>query len=234
MSRYKPGAKKTGLLIMLISFLVLIFAAVFGITSEKPWMIVAGFVLFLILLIWGAVRWSKDLRAWRWAHSAQNASTSDDIRAGMARARAYQARQSQPSPQSSAAPQTPGRIYSFRVAGIHYRESALHAVAVPNPDFYNDAAPDGWRVYKYKKELPPVYLMPEPENKYDPNAIGVYIRKRIIGYVPKDETAAVRRILDAGSYSAQAQLTGGPWVSWNDGEMESGEHGFVVQVTIRY
>lgn len=89
MSRSKPGTKKTGLLIMLISFLFLVFGIVFGMTAEKPMMIVAGFVLFLILLIWGAVRWSKDLRAWRWANSAQNASMSDDIRAGMARARAY-------------------------------------------------------------------------------------------------------------------------------------------------
>lgn len=163
-------------------------------------------------------------------------STSDDIRAGMARAKAYQAQQAQGTQKKPAAPQSVRRTYQFRVAGIIYRKDALFSVATLNPDYYamEDDGPDGWRIYKYTKELPPVALVPEPENKYDPNAIGVYMKGHFIGYVPRDETAKIREIRAQGSYSATAQLTGGPWLSWRDGEKITGEHGMDVIVTVSY
>lgn len=42
----------------------------------------------------------------------------------------------------------------------------------------------------------PVTLFPDPDNKYDPDAIGVFIKESLIGYIPKEQKASVYEIWD--------------------------------------
>ena len=102
--RTKRGVSKTGLAFVLIAFLVLIFGVAVAIVSEKTWPIIVGFVLFLVLLIWGAVRWNKDFRAWRWAHDGKNTEIAENISAGMQRAKTEQRK---PEAAPRPAPNTP-------------------------------------------------------------------------------------------------------------------------------
>lgn len=242
--------KKTGALwIALIGAGTFVAFTILSFAINDPGPFVAGVLLVVILLpismivfLAGRIRSRREAkygaRKPRAAYvpPRSRVSTSDDIRAGMARAKAYQSQQLQVTQKKSAAPQSVRRTYQFCVAGIIYRKNALLSVATLNPDYYameNDG-PDGWRIYKYTKDLPPVALVPEPENEYDPNAIGVYLKGHFIGYVPKNETAKIREIRAQGSYSATAQLTGGPWLSWRDGEKITGEHGMDVTVSVYY
>jgi hypothetical protein len=41
----------------------------------------------------------------------------------------------------------------------------------------------------------PLALRPQPDNRYDPNAIEILVDAERIGYVPKTKTAAVRALL---------------------------------------
>lgn len=57
-----------------------------------------------------------------------------------------------------------------------------------------------------------VELVPEPDNKHDPNAIKVIMNGQHIGYVPKEKTADVKKILpDAYEIDAHVVLDGDFW-----------------------
>jgi hypothetical protein len=42
----------------------------------------------------------------------------------------------------------------------------------------------------------PVTLVREPENGYDPNAIQVWIDGKMVGYIPKNQNAALATLMD--------------------------------------
>lgn len=63
--------------------------------------------------------------------------------------------------------------FSFKVAGLSYYD---HDDINPKGDLTAD-------------------LIPEPDNKYDPNAIRVYVKGKHIGYVPQKKTVKVKSIL---------------------------------------
>ena len=42
----------------------------------------------------------------------------------------------------------------------------------------------------------PVTLHPDPDNQYDPDAIGVFIQDNLIGYIPKEQKDSVYKIWD--------------------------------------
>jgi hypothetical protein len=43
-----------------------------------------------------------------------------------------------------------------------------------------------------------LFLKAEPENRFDPNAVGIYHHETKIGYVPKIENTPIRKFLDLG------------------------------------
>lgn len=60
----------------------------------------------------------------------------------------------------------------------------------------------------------PIKIVPEPENKYDPNALAVYVsiggEVLQIGYVPKERAAEIAPLLDGESVVGEVnQKTGG-------------------------
>lgn len=107
------------------------------------------------------------------------------------------------------------KMYSFYVAGVTFRSKEIRDLAIEN-DEYEMSKRDMIEcdmvdepVYKYDKDFGPVTLEPEPDNEYDENAIKVMQDGVLIGYVPKEKTGRVKRII-GGPYEAEAQLFGGP------------------------
>lgn len=65
-------------------------------------------------------------------------------------------------------------------------------------------------VYKWIPKQLPAELIPEPENKYDPNAIRVVIGGITIGYVPKESCIKVLDIINSGRLDNVAyEIAGG-------------------------
>jgi hypothetical protein len=56
----------------------------------------------------------------------------------------------------------------------------------------------------------PVVLVREPDNKFDPNAVMVWIDGKHVGYIPSKDAAALAPFIDQ---------TGGDWVEPYDGKM---------------
>jgi hypothetical protein len=67
---------------------------------------------------------------------------------------------------------------SFHIAGFTYYEGVL--------------------VFDKLKIGTELRLKPEPENRYDANAVAIYFKKRKIGFVPRTCNKPIAAILDAG------------------------------------
>ena len=68
----------------------------------------------------------------------------------------------------------------------------------------------GFPVYKWIPKNLPAQLIPEPDNKYDPNAIRVDVGDITIGYMPKESCAEVLGYLNAGRIENLAyEIAGG-------------------------
>ena len=76
------------------------------------------------------------------------------------------------------------------------------------------------RCYQYDIEYAPAQLVDELQNEYDPNAIAVLVYGDKIGYVAKQDQAAVRS-LDIDH--AEAEIYGGKYKEPDGGEVITGE-----------
>ena len=87
--------------------------------------------------------------------------------------------------------------YDVRVAGVSFVEGYPHNLLESYPDF-PDAA---------------VVLVPDPFNKYDPNAIGVWVRPDSgdesyrIGYIPRDVAEMMTEAMEMGAVFRVSQAT---------------------------
>jgi hypothetical protein len=99
---------------------------------------------------------------------------------------------------------------TFKVAGIsHYKDDIIKNFA--------SEIDDGEFDYKTSS----VELIPEPENKYDPNAIKVLVNGIKIGYVPKELTSFARDIIDSPNFlGAEVTIFGEKYQGYNDDETD--------------
>lgn len=79
----------------------------------------------------------------------------------------------------------------------------------------------------------PVKVVPEPENRYDPNALAIHVsvggEVRHIGYVPRDLAATFAPLLEGEAVMGRvAEITGG-FEKW-DGSRAS--YGVIVQFEV--
>lgn len=136
-------------------------------------------------------------------------------------------------------------IYSFNVAGVSYRQKDICDLCWENDEWSMskreliDMCMVDERIYQYGSDFGRVSLVPDPENEYDENAIKVMRRDILFGYVPKDETASVRRFISE-EYTAIASAYGGPYKiiteDKDDGSysIEKVQQTVGLHVTIRY
>lgn len=87
------------------------------------------------------------------------------------------------------------------------------------------------KVYQFKFKEMRAELVPEPTNKYDPNAIMIVVDGLVISYVPRAMTETVRRRMTR-PYRVTVKPRGGPWKRNVDGLVEIGMAEFKVNVVI--
>ena len=73
----------------------------------------------------------------------------------------------------------------------------------------------GSRLKQHIKIGDTVSLKPEPDNKYDPNAVAIYWKGYVIGYVPRSENHVLSRFLRAvGSVTAAVAAVSDYLTGW--------------------
>ena len=112
-------------------------------------------------------------------------------------------------------------IYSveFKVKGIsHYYDEFFKKFAQENEDYkltnkeLKEDFQDGDKVYKYEYSFNEVKLVPEPDNKYDPNAVRVEVDGCLIGYIDKAKTGRVKELLaDPNFRRVELEIGGGDY-----------------------
>ena len=120
------------------------------------------------------------------------------------------------------------KSYKFKVAGLTYHLDDLWSLEQPNDDYdmsKREIIEDGLedeKIYKTFWMIGKTELIPDPDNEYDPNAIKVLMDGKLVGYVPKDETAEVKKLLDSGLIKHIASdVTGGNYkIVYSDYDLE--------------
>ena len=77
----------------------------------------------------------------------------------------------------------------------------------------------GLKVFKYQDlNFFNIELVPEVDNKYDPNAIKVLIFNNHVGYVPATVAKTIRKYFDNKKYNfvIEGEIKGGPYKEWDD------------------
>lgn len=72
-------------------------------------------------------------------------------------------------------------------------------------------------IYKYDDmTFSDIKLIPEPNNRQDPNAIKILIFGYHVGYVPKEKTLFLKRYMNNDNYiiNKVGKIVGGPFIVW--------------------
>ena len=91
---------------------------------------------------------------------------------------------------------------NHRVAGTSFHKKEIESLGTYNYDYdltkneFQDSCMEGERVYQYEFDCSRVNLVPEPENKYDSNAIRVEVEGVHIGYIKKGSTSRIRKLME--------------------------------------
>lgn len=125
----------------------------------------------------------------------------------------------------------------FRVAGVtKYKKAVKEACNLISEDngipeyakYYSNLSTKelreeleeyGLKVFKYQDlDFFNIELVPEVDNKYDPNAIKVLIFNNHVGYVPATVAKTIRKYFDNKKYNfvIEGEIKGGPYKEWDD------------------
>lgn len=92
------------------------------------------------------------------------------------------------------------------------------------------------RYYKYPRDTysNDITFEPDPTNQYDPNAIKVlHSDMGLIGYIPKDDTARIHKLLSAGTpFVVEAEVYGGPYKDVDDDEVTTSKENYGITLRI--
>lgn len=156
-------------------------------------------------------------------------------------------------PGHPAAPTTaraPGpKVVSHSVAGTSYRQEAIGAMGIKNPDYLLTKRellkkwPYGVTVYEYIFDPQRVSLAPEPDNPKDPRAIRVLLDGVHVGYIKAGSCAHIHRLIREGRIVAiEPKIIGGKYKAVysyevgarrpDDFELEKGETPISVRLEI--
>lgn len=127
----------------------------------------------------------------------------------------------------------------YRVAGINYYTQAINKLRVSNPDyglreagFQNIGV--GRRVYHYSYINKPVYLVPEPNNPQDPQAIMVQIAGEKVGYISASENRELLFMMQRGQITYLSAFIGGGEYKelMENGGIHKGETGLFINIKV--
>lgn len=145
---------------------------------------------------------------------------------------------SRPAQQAEPVPTPGSKVVSHKIAGTSFRQEALQALGELNPDYNLTKREllkiwlDGVTVYEYTFQPRRAYLVPEPDNPEDPNAIKVVIDGAHVGYIKAGSCAHIRRLIREGRIEKiEARIIGGKYKSVYD-YVDKGSTPFGVRLDI--
>lgn len=136
---------------------------------------------------------------------------------------------------------------THKVAGVSYRQDAIKALGVKNPNFDKTKRAlqaEGLTdkpIYEYTFTPKKVELIPEPDNPYSENgnAVKVVVDGQHIGYIKSGSSAHVHKLIDADRIQqVDCYISGGRsktlsrYSEDDDYELETEEIGFYARLTI--
>lgn len=164
----------------------------------------------------------------------------------------FKAKKQEPAPAAAPAPVTKKEkdenIKNFKVAGISFHEKDLMKLSAANEDYslvksgLIKAGLIGKDIYQYVFPVSNVELIPEPDNKEDPNAVKVVVDGTHIGYIKKGNCSQVKNLMSkdkidhldiwigGGKYKRIDDVSG--YDEEPEYELESGETEYSAKVTV--
>lgn len=135
-----------------------------------------------------------------------------------------------------------GKKLSFNVAGASFRMDAITSLLEVDPKFIEKPSVIAQskyatkKIYRYKNYKSECELVPEPKNPHDKNAIAIFVKGKMIGYVPKDDNLLVKKIMALNpEYDAKVRITGGDYKIVDiDEDVEKFKRDLSVYVDILY
>ena len=120
-------------------------------------------------------------------------------------------------PENTAKQATTDKITPYPVKGVFAHEKDIfHNLMEINPEFsYTkkeliENCVAGFPVYKWIPKELPAELIPEPDNKYDPNAVRVVYGGITIGHIPRESCLDVLAVINEGRLlNVAVEITGG-------------------------
>lgn len=111
------------------------------------------------------------------------------------------------------------RVKTFYIQGIQWYVDMCMRDQMLENDEYNMSAREIFEcvgenevVYQYDDFFRDVELVEEPDNKYDPNAVGIYIKGNRSGFVKRNDCTEVKQLLKDPTYKyATLQIQGGDY-----------------------
>lgn len=130
----------------------------------------------------------------------------------------------------------------FFAVGMYYYQEAIGKLAVRNPDWKQtnkallNAGKGQQKIFRYNYIHKPVYLVPEPENPHDDNAVYVQVAGEKVAYISRAENKHVLDILQNHEVQfVSAFIGGGDYkVISENGEMLKNQDDIFVKVKIGY
>ena len=123
--------------------------------------------------------------------------------------------------EAAPAPQKPKvDVRKYTVKGVFAHENEIfHEMMIRNPEFdytkseLRDCGAVNMNTYEWiPRDGMEVELVPEPDNKYDPNAVKVVVGGHHIGYIPKEKCLEVLELLSSGRIERMSyDLIGGKY-----------------------
>lgn len=128
----------------------------------------------------------------------------------------------------------------YQAAGTYYYTENINKLAICNPAWkYNKQAMikngmAGKRIFRYNYVNKPVYLIPEPKNTHDKNAVMIQIAGEKVGYIPAADAPHVKNILSKHEIKyISAFISGGQYKDISESGDIATKDELQLNVTIR-
>ncbi len=130
----------------------------------------------------------------------------------------------------------------IKVAGTSFRKDEIADLGMENDDYTLSAKSiveeglEDESIYQYEFGILKAKLEPEEDNEHDPNAVKVIISGVHVGYIPKEKSAHIKELVEAGKIrSVKADIKGGNYKYYDSEEetLSKYEREFSIELTIQ-
>lgn len=130
----------------------------------------------------------------------------------------------------------------FYVVGTAYYKDNIKKIMKPNKEYKSQTKTIiknghvGQKIFQYLYLDTPAELIPEPQNEHDKNAVKVCIDGKLVGYIKREETLKIKKLLKTAEIKyINALVTGGKYkiIFLND-DVFKDENNFIIRLKIGY